>query len=1095
MAQQILSRDWSVTPLGPFEAWPQSLRTVVSLCLASNFPINVIWGPEHIQIYNDGYSPICGAKNALGENYMVSWASAWSILNDAFERARAGETSFLENTRMFLDRNGYLEETFFTFSLSPIRDETGGIGGLFHPVTETTANMLNERRMRALRDLAAHAAEAKTVESACRLSIETLGQYPLDLPFLLLYLGDLQGNEFHLSAQAHMQPGTPASPLVLDHATREAGIWPLEEMIAGGTVRVSDIPARFGPLDCGPYPESPHSAFMLPISLPGRERIAGILIAGVSPRLPVDEGYRSFCDLVAAGVAVAIANARAYEEERERAEALAELDRAKTTFFSNVSHEFRTPLTLILGPVEDIIARLDGSVTVSVEEITLIYRNTLRLLKLVNALLDFSRIEAGRVQAHYLPVDLASLTRDLASVFRSTVEREGIQLAIDCPPLPEPVYVDRDMWEKIVLNLLSNAFKFTFTGEIRVTLTPREGAIELAVRDTGTGIPANELPRIFDRFRRVEGSRGRTHEGTGIGLAMVQELAQIHGGYVRAISAENEGSTFTVSIPLGFNHLPAELVAHESAVPAAGVRSREFVEEASRWISSQPGPSDSDFVLESPKPTNRGDAPARVLLADDNPDMREYVSRLLGGKFEVESVANGEDALKAALRRPPDLVLSDVMMPVLDGFGLLRALRSNSATAGVPVILLSARAGEEARVDGLGAGADDYLTKPFSARELVARVEINIELSRMRRAIAHQEELRDSQERLRAIVEQAGAGLAEMDIEHRFVLLNDQYCSIVGRSREDLLGERMEDITYSEDVARNLPLLRAAAEQGIPFTIEKRHLRPDGKLIWVNNHVTPIRGLDGNIRGLMTVSIDVTQRREIDEELRRSHAELEEFAFAASHDLQEPLRMVGLYTQKLMRGHVDPTNEEAKACADYVQDGVLRMHSLIRGLISYSQVIHEETPSGIETDLTVPCSQAVFNLNSQIEETGATIACGTLPIVPGDQNQFVHVFQNLISNALKFRTAEAPAIQITARREDREWVISLRDNGIGFDPRFAVRIFGLFKRLHRDEYPGTGIGLSISKHIVERNSGRIWADSTLGGGSTFCFTVPAGGPA
>jgi signal transduction histidine kinase len=393
MGRVVRAMDWAATPLGPIERWPQSLRTTVSLCLASNFPISVVWGPNHVQIYNDGYWPICGEKHprSMGQDFTECWASAWPVIGAAFERALSGETTFLEDQRMFLDRNGYLEETFFTFSFSPIRDEGGGVGGLFHPVTETTAKMIGERRTRALRDLAAHAAESQTVAHALRTSSESLADAALDVPFALFYTVDPGAGHAQLAVATGLERGAPGAPLEIDLASRSAVDWPLYETMESALIgRVDELHARFAGFAAGPYPEAPKVALVLPIRPPGCSEPVAVVVAGVSSRLPLNEAYRAFYDLLAAGVTTAVANARAHEEERRRAEALAEIDRAKTAFFSNVSHEFRTPLTLMLGPLEDELAERDAPLPPARRErLETAHRNSLRLLKLVNTLLDF----------------------------------------------------------------------------------------------------------------------------------------------------------------------------------------------------------------------------------------------------------------------------------------------------------------------------------------------------------------------------------------------------------------------------------------------------------------------------------------------------------------------------------------------------------------------------------------------------------------------------------------------------------------------------------------------------------------------------------
>jgi PAS domain S-box-containing protein len=877
MGKHMLGKDWAKTPLGPIEGWPQSLRTTVSLCLASNFPISIAWGPGRVQIYNDGYWPICAAKHphSMGQDFKECWFSAWPAIGEAFERAQLGETSFLENQRMFLDRNGYLEETFFTFSFSPIRDEAGGVGGLFHPVTETSARMLAERRTRALRDLAAHGSKSKTVEEACHTAAQVLASYALDLPFGLLYELREGEDELRLSGCFGIDPGTEASPFLL--SAMEAGdrCWPVQAALQTGLpLLVEAVTERFAVPACGPYPEPIQKALVLPIPGLGQSSWAGVLIAGLSTRLPLDDAYRSFFDLLAGQIGSAIANARFYEEERSRAEALAELDRAKTAFFSNVSHEFRTPLTLILAPLEDLLARGGPDQ----EDLQRIHRNALRLLKLVNTLLDFSRIEAGRVHAVYEPTDLSQFTEDLASGFRSAIERAGLELAVDCQPLGEPVFVDRQMWEKIVLNLISNAFKFTFQGRIGVRLRLVNSDIELAISDTGIGIAEKELPRVFERFHRIEGVQARTHEGAGIGLALVSELVRLHSGAISADSRPSHGSVFTVKIPRGRDHLPNDRIQGgrilESSAPS-------FVNEVLGWLPAVADVSAAGAGAAAP-PTDRGRtrfsgaagslaARSRILLVDDNSDMRSYLQRVLAPRYEVHIVPDGVEALEFARSSPVDLILTDVMMPRMDGFQLLRCIREDAGTRSIPVILLSARAGEESRVEGLEAGADDYLIKPFTVRELLARVDANLRLTRMREESAA---IQESELRFRTIADYAPVMMWTSGPDRTAQYFNKGWLEFVGRTLDELTDSGWTAGVHPDDVARSLAKVEDAARKRTNFDLEFRLLRRDGQYRWIAGSGATRTSSGDDFLGYVFSCVDIDDRQRAQQSLEESREQL-----------------------------------------------------------------------------------------------------------------------------------------------------------------------------------------------------------------------------
>lgn len=739
MGERMRAFDWSSSAVGPAAEWPESLKTAVSICIGSRYPIVLWWGhPAYTMFYNDGYIPILGVTKHpgwLGRSGQECWKEIWSTVGPMLDGVFAtGVATWSEDLLLVMDRNLPREETYFTFSYSPIHGDANKVDGIFCACYETTGRVVGERRLQTLRDLGRTVIEVRSADEACDVAVKTLAENPYDVPFALVYLLDNDATHARLVCASGLEAGEAGAPEEI--ALTDSHSWPVSKVFETGAAEVvSDLPNRFGITTGGPWPEPCESAFVLPIAASGYGKPTGFLVAGLSPRRIVDAEYRSFLDLIAGHISTAVANARAYEEERKRAEALAEIDRAKTAFFSNVSHEFRTPLTLLLGPLEDTLLAARSMPRLH-ERLEMAFHNGVRLLKLVNTLLDFSRLEAGRIEAVYAAVDLAALTRELASMFRSATEKAGLNLVVNCAPIEREVYVDREMWEKVVLNLMSNAFKFTFEGEIRVLLKESGDNVVLEVSDTGTGIPVSELPHLFERFHRVKGARGRSYEGSGIGLALVHELVKLHGGSVRVESEIDRGTTFTVSIPLGSAHLPADRVGGERTLESTSLRGEAYVDEVLKWLPDVENRLDGLQAFDSMPGENfrmATEPRARILLADDNADMREYVRRLLAPKYEVIAVADGERALGTARYEDFDLVLSDVMMPKLDGFGLLKALRSDDRTATIPVILLSARAGEEASVGGMEAGADDYLVKPFSARELLARVEAHLNLQRIRR--------------------------------------------------------------------------------------------------------------------------------------------------------------------------------------------------------------------------------------------------------------------------------------------------------------------------------------------------------------------------
>ena len=730
MARRVNAFTWSATALGPIGDWPQSLRSAVSICMHSRFQMGIYWGPDLNFIYNDAERDILGQLHprALGMPARELMRDAWDVVGPQLEAVmHGGSATWSEDQPLAFDRQGTVEVVYFTYSYSPIPREDGGIGGVLLVTQDTTARVLATQRLDLLRELATRSMNASSPRQACELAAQSM-QGRAELEFILIYLTEPGHQAVCVAASGRSGRPQAAEPVVeLDDGGRLAALFrelvatrPRGTLVEDGFVIAHDSAGV--PLP-GPF---------VATAITGSEPLAGYLLAGLNSDFVSDTAYGQFVEMLAVGIGRSVAAARAREVERERARAIAELEQAKTALFNNASHELRTPLSLIVGPLEQVTHEPDLPGPAR-DQIEIARRSASRMLKLVNGLLDFSRLEAGEPIGTFQPSDVAQLTRDIAAMFRATAARAGLRLSVDCPPLAETVYVDREAWERIVSNLLSNALKFTPVGGIDVRVRHEFRRAVLTVQDTGIGIAKEDLDSIFSRFYRAADPGARTSEGTGIGLALVRELVHIHGGSITAQSTPGVGTRIIVGIPLGHAHLPAGQLSEESAGGSVGTSAALFVDEAHGWFARED--------LESAAPSGRIAAsqdvatshaePARsttggedrVLLVEDNNDMRDYLHRLLAAEYAVDLASDGQEALEMANRHRYSVVISDVMMPGMDGFGLLRKLRDDPPTREVPVILVSARADPESTLEALALGADDYLVKPFSGPELLAESE------------------------------------------------------------------------------------------------------------------------------------------------------------------------------------------------------------------------------------------------------------------------------------------------------------------------------------------------------------------------------------
>lgn len=901
--EMIRSFDWASTSLGPVEEWSESLRTCIRIMLASRQPIWIGWGKDIIKLYNDPYRTIVGGKHprAMGQPARIVWKDIWKDIEPLLSLAMDQQQgTYSESQLLIMERNGYPEETYYTFSYTPIPGEDGKTEGIICANTEDTERIISSRQLLTLSKLGKDLIDCNSNIEVYYQAMQVLKQNPNDFPFALMYELDPNSNTLQLVASTESDISDYNIPRQLK-ATQHMDLFDsmMKAVEENKPQYLKDIKSSLGKMPKGAWTIHPENAYVIPLTESGKKQVFGFLVLGLNPYRLFNEGYRSFFELVADQIAMHLSDIYALDREKKRAESLAELDRAKTVFFSNISHEFRTPLTLMISPIEEILNKEILSVEAR-ENLNISLRNTRRLQKLVNNLLDFSRIEAGRMDADYEGVDIRELTEDLASSFRSAIEKAGLVLEVNIQSITEPVYVDREMWEKIVLNLLSNAFKYTAKGRIGVELREVDQYVELRVKDTGIGISLPEQKKIFDRFHRVPHAEGRTMEGSGIGLSLVKELVKMHGGKIEVQSEPGEWSEFIVTIPTGDIHLPAEKIRVsrvDDKYSPNGVQIDSFL---SNIIS---------VGADTPPPI-QVDGQSTILIADDNGDMREYLQRLLAPKHRVLMANNGEEAYNLVLQHKVDLIISDIMMPGLDGFGLLQKVKYDSETRNIPIIFLSARAGEEAKIEGIEAGADDYLVKPFSARELIAKVDANIKISISRNY---------AERHLYSLLMQAPVAIAiyrgpDFVVE----LVNDRMLEFYGCDREKVLNKPIFEVF--PEVAANgvLELHHSVYESGARVEAREQLHQYYKNGNWYSGYFNtvfePLRDLNGSITGMIVTGADVTDevlnRKKIEENEQKLNSILQ----------QAPVAMAILRGRDLV---VDIVNDKALEIAGKNREQVI----------------------------------------------------------------------------------------------------------------------------------------------------------------------------
>jgi PAS domain S-box-containing protein len=805
--------------------------------------------------------------------------------------------------------------------------------------------------------------------------------------------------------------------------------------------------------------------------------------------------------------------ARKHEELEALLKRVREMDRLKTDFFANLSHELRTPLALIIGSADALLERekvaSDAAMKRGLEVIRL---NAVDQLRIVNDLLDMAKSDSGQLRLHYRRVDAASIVRRCVSRFEVEAERRDITLVMD---VPGQLYADLDIakFERVLQNLLSNAFKFTPDGAlIRCALTvDARDRLLLVVQDSGPGVLPPERRLIFERFRQGSTARQNAESGTGLGLAIVKEFVALHGGTVGVSDAPGRGAQFQVELPR---------FAQDGAYVA---KEAEDTLPLSREIAPR-----TEAVAEPRDQASGGDA--TVLVVDDHDDLREFIAEVLRPHYRIVTACGVQDAIQAARRQRPDVIVTDLMMPDGGGEALVHAIRADADLAATAVLVVSARADDNLRTVLLSHWVQDYVTKPFSPQELRARVRNIVTVKRAREAlqdalsssnhdleqltaelIAHRralqrnlDSLQRSEQRWRALFEHSPAGIVIVDRRSRIAIINDAFRRMVGHHALARRGQALADLMADERAADFAQRVQAVADglQAQPLGIVRLRHR-SGEVVEADATMAalPVTGSLGPF--VAVVALDITQRLKAERSLaslqdrmaRSSRAStLGLMAASIAHEVSQPLAAVLASAQACARwlAAQPPALEQAvQACSRIIADTrrasdvVDRTRAAIRddgGCVSEFMLDEMLTAT---LDL---CRESAASVGVELELSAAP----DLGAVRVDAGRLQQVLLNLLLNAFE-ASRDLPAarrrVRVEARRDDYGFVrIAIRDWGRGIAPEWRNLIFEAF---HTDKPHGMGIGLALSRAFVERFGGRLWAQANADHGETFILTLPS----
>ncbi|KAG8934137.1 hypothetical protein FRC02_010514 [Tulasnella sp. 418] len=987
MKRMVENYPWHTTSLGPRSSWPASLNTALSYVLNCPYKAALWWGEEMILFYNDAYAAMVGVKHpgSFAQKGSLAWAEMWNSLGPLTETVKQGNSVAKQDDLMFMDKltDARLpEETYHSWSWTPVIQEDGSYGGFINATFETTEKIISARRLHTLREFGDKVAAATTTAQYAKACMEAFKSNVQDIPFAAVYL-----TASGATGKTHVQYGPPA-----------------DNDGEGRPLRVSiKLAGSIG------IPDDNTTAMRYMELLLDQSTLDPVPVA-------IKQEVRNFVS----NPDRPSTKASTVEKKPGTSETTGTTDLLRNGKVYSVISNTPSPASTVRPPFldkspsiysESSIAR--GLPSNSHSEQT-ISRNVARLTRLVDSLMQFSRIEAGRLKGKFRLLELGALTADLAVLFRNTIEKSQIEYVIDCETREVPAtYVDVDFWEKIVFNLIGNAFKYTMAGAVYVTTRYTKTHFEFTIRDTGVGIPAEDLDKIFDRFHRVE-SVSRSHEGTGIGLSLTKELVGLHGGTISVESNNGtgdseHGSAFTVSIPLGKDHLPRDCIDNRSIAEGPFARrsyAKGYVEEATQWsfgnFSNEETTSSEIYESGQSDGARSNDLSSMyqfqksdiILLVDDNSDVRKFIRTIFEKYCKVAEAADGRDAMQKILAKRPHLVISDVMMPQVDGMELLSMIKTHQdpKISQIPVVLLTARAGDEARVDGLLAGADDYISKPFKGRELVARAHLQIQLGKRKAELQALYETRKTE--LQLLMDMSPVGIFRVDSKGQMTYVNKRLLNITGplitswmegrldrtsldeRTRPLSLGEWLLNV-HDEYAQETSALCNDVLMHGESGSLEIRwknekwtkiQVEPIGGA-YTSRHLRLLRVLNFFLDGLIGTVTDVSDRHLYEEAQIFRAKEREALAKHRAIEAEEREKEADQRrrAQELL---VDVTSHELRQPVS----AILNCSALVRGNLAS---LYDKLLKCIEEALPFTPSRVLLNtMDDDLEALDAIYQCG-----------------------------------------------------------------------------------------------------------------------